>query len=148
MGDEGEREKGLGDEGEAERGSRGEVRVEVYAFALLPTNPIQLDAGPVIRAIAQDVRAGVPAAEIAAKFHAALADATVRLLIHLREKTGVNVAALNGGVFQNTALLGLVSDGLTEAGFAVLTHEKTPPNDGGLALGQAIVGRLAMIGEG
>ena len=148
LGDEGEREKGLGDEGEAERGSRGEVRVEVYAFALLPTNPIQLDAGPVIRAIAQDVRAGVPAAEIAAKFHAALADATVRLLIHLREKTGVNVAAPSGGVFQNTALLGLVSDGLTEAGFAVLTHEKTPPNDGGLALGQAIVGGLAMIGEG
>ncbi|MBL8146221.1 MAG: carbamoyltransferase HypF [Anaerolineae bacterium] len=131
------REKGLGDERES---------LSTF-FTLLPTNPVQIDAGPVIRAIAQDVRAGVPAAVSAAKFHTALAEATVRLLIQLRDVTGVNVAALSGGVFQNTALLGLVVDGLYHAGFEVLVHELTPPNDGGLALGQAIVGGLAAMGE-
>jgi len=107
-----------------------------------------MDAGPVMAALAADVRAGVPAAVIAAKFHAALADTTVRLLLHLRAETGVSVVALSGGVFQNTALLGLVADGLNKAGFTVLTHEKTPPNDGGLALGQAVIGGLAKVGEG
>ncbi len=70
------------------------------------------------------------------------------MLVRLRDETGVNVAALSGGVFQNLHLLGLTVDGLEQAGFTVLTHEKTPPNDGGLALGQAIVGGLAVLEEG
>jgi hydrogenase maturation protein HypF len=55
------------------------------------------------------------------------------------------VAALSGGVFQNLRLLGLLVDKLDSAGFVVLTHEKAPPNDGGLALGQAIIGGLAPL---
>jgi hydrogenase maturation protein HypF len=125
------------------RGAGGEV----YDFALLPTDPLQLDARPVLAAVAADVRAGVPAAVIAAKFHAALAQAAVRLLVRARTETGVNVAALSGGVFQNTVLLAAVSDGLRDAGFDVLIHEKTPPNDGGLALGQAILGGLKQTEE-
>ncbi|MFN8377502.1 MAG: hypothetical protein U0452_02425 [Anaerolineae bacterium] len=117
----------------------------VYDFTLLPTDPIQIDAGPVVAAIAADVRAGVPAARIAAKFHAALAEVTVQLLVQLRAQTGVGVVALSGGVFQNVTMLGLVNDGLKDAGFMVLNHEKTPPNDGGLALGQAVLGGRAQV---
>ena len=115
------------------------------ALAILPGDPVQLDAAPVIRALAEAVREGVPAAKLARWFHAALAEATVQLMLRLRNETGVGVAALSGGVFQNARLLALVADGLREAGFTVLVHQKTPPNDGGLALGQAIVGGLADI---
>jgi hydrogenase maturation protein HypF len=101
----------------------------------------------VIAAVAADVRACVPPAVIAAKFHAAVAEMSVGLLIRLRDETGIRVAALSGGVFQNTVLLAGVADGLRDAGFDVLVHEKTPPNDGGLALGQAIVGGLARVEE-
>ncbi|MFN8380194.1 MAG: carbamoyltransferase HypF [Anaerolineae bacterium] len=125
------REKGLKDEG--------------YTLTLLATDPVQIDAGPVIAAVSADVRAGVPAAVIAAKFHAAVAEVTTRLLVRLRDETGVSIAALTGGVFQNTVLLASVADGLRDAGFEVLVHVKTPPNDGGLALGQAIVGGLAQV---
>ncbi len=129
-------EKGPGDEGQS------------YAFALLPTDPIQIDAGPVFVAMAADVQAGLSPAVMAAKFHTALADTAVEVLVRLRDATGIQVAVLSGGVFQNVTLLALVVDGLNRAGFTVLTHEKTPPNDGGLALGQAIIGGLAATGEG
>jgi hydrogenase maturation protein HypF len=107
--------------------------------------PLQIDAAPLIAAIAEGVRAGRTPAMLAAQFHAALADAVARLLLRLRDETGVNVAALSGGVFQNLRLLGLLVDKLDSAGFVVLTHEKAPPNDGGLALGQAIIGGLAPL---
>ena len=48
--------------------------------------------------------------------------------------------ALSGGVFQNRLLLELVDDGLTEMGVEVLKHSLIPPNDGGIALGQAVYG--------
>jgi hydrogenase maturation protein HypF len=124
-GPEGEvwREKGLGDEG----------------------LPLQIDPAPLIAAIAEGVRASLPPARLAAQFHAAFAEAVTRLLARLRAETGVNVAALSGGVFQNLHLLGLLVDQLQAEDFVVLTHEKTPPNDGGLALGQAIIAGLGQL---
>ena len=56
------------------------------------------------------------------------------------EKTGCRTAALSGGVFQNGLLLRLTEDGLIANGFHVLTHQMIPPNDGGVALGQAFYG--------
>ena len=54
------------------------------------------------------------------------------------EETGLRTAALSGGVFQNRLLLDLVRSELEEAGFRVLIHSLLPPNDGGIALGQAV----------
>lgn len=59
---------------------------------------------------------------------------------HAKEKTGCQTAALSGGVFQNGLLLRLTEDGLIANGFHVLTHQMIPPNDGGIALGQAFYG--------
>lgn len=81
--------------------------------------------------------------ELAYRFHRELAEETVRVCCAVREKTGCSAAALSGGVFQNTLLLGLTADGLAEAGFTVYTHSMVPPNDGGIALGQA----YAAMGE-
>ena len=47
--------------------------------------------------------------------------------------------ALSGGCFQNSTLFALVHEGLEAQGFRILSHEKVPANDGGLALGQAVV---------
>ena len=55
-------------------------------------------------------------------------------------QAGIRKVALSGGVFQNRLLLELVDDGLTEMGFEVLKHSLIPPNDGGIALGQAVYG--------
>ena len=74
------------------------------------------------------------------EFHKGLAEQIVASCVHAAEKTGCRTAALSGGVFQNGLLLRLTEDGLIANGFHVLTHQMIPPNDGGIALGQAFYG--------
>ncbi len=80
---------------------------------------------------------GEDSGQLAFEFHAALAQAIVRACEAVREKTGLETAALSGGVFQNKLLLGLTKRALEKAGFTTLLHSLIPPNDGGIALGQA-----------
>jgi hydrogenase maturation protein HypF len=56
-----------------------------------------------------------------------------------REATGINTVVLSGGVFQNSTLQRLAVSRLQGTGLTVYTHELVPPNDGGLALGQAAI---------
>jgi len=74
------------------------------------------------------------------EFHKGLAEQIVTACVHAKEKTGCQTVALSGGVFQNALLLRLTEEGLTANGFCVLTHQMIPPNDGGIALGQAFYG--------
>jgi hydrogenase maturation protein HypF len=97
------------------------------------------DPGPLIRAVAADVHAGVPAAVIAGRFHATVIALTVAMVEGCRERTGLGVAALGGGVFQNTTLTVTICRELRERGFTVLVPRLLPPNDGGIALGQLAV---------
>jgi hydrogenase maturation protein HypF len=64
---------------------------------------------------------------------------TERCLKHSAE-TRIKTVALSGGVFQNKLLLSMTDKSLREAGIRVLRHSLIPPNDGGLAVGQALYG--------
>jgi hydrogenase maturation protein HypF len=92
-----------------------------------------------VRAAAEDLIAGVPAPVIAARFHSGVADAIVAVCLRLRDRTGLGVVALSGGVFQNLLLTDRAVTGLTDAGFRVLLHSQVPCNDGGISLGQAVI---------
>ena len=96
-------------------------------------------AGPVFQAIVADLRAGVPVEVIAARFHNGVAALIQELARAIRAETGLSRVVLSGGVFQNVTLLERAVARLQAGGFQVLTHRKVPPNDGGLALGQAVV---------
>jgi hydrogenase maturation factor HypF (carbamoyltransferase family) len=72
----------------------------------------------------------------AGQAHAALANAICRVAEAERARSGVAVAALTGGVFQNRRLLELAAAGLEQQGFRVLLPERIPCNDGGLSYGQ------------
>ena len=52
----------------------------------------------------------------------------------------LRTVCLTGGCFQNTLLLDMVQTALERDGFRVLVHSLVPPNDGGIALGQALYG--------
>ncbi|HEX6820473.1 MAG TPA: carbamoyltransferase HypF [Candidatus Sulfotelmatobacter sp.] len=93
------------------------------------------DWAPLVSGVVQDSRAGVPVSRIAARFHNALVNWIVEVAEHVKEKQIV----LSGGVFQNRYLTERAAAGLESRGFAVYTHRQVPPNDGGIALGQAVM---------
>jgi hydrogenase maturation protein HypF len=112
---------------------------EVYDWSRPSSYPIIIDPAPLLRGIVSDLRRGVEVAVISAKFHNTIADIIVGVSRVARERTGINRVALSGGVFQNTYLLGRTLDGLESHGFEALTHHQVPTNDGGIALGQAVI---------
>ena len=76
---------------------------------------------------------------LAWQFHRMLADAVIECVCAVSRESGIQTAALSGGCFQNRLLLAMTEQGLTERGFTVLRHHLVPPNDGGIALGQAVI---------
>lgn len=95
----------------------------------------EIDLRPAIREIAHELRRGTTAPVLAARFHATLVLAIRESCHRSRERTVV----LTGGCFQNRRLVEDATRVLEADGFEVLTHERVPPNDGGLALGQAAI---------
>jgi hydrogenase maturation protein HypF len=112
-----------------------------YDFAVNDSSGPQVaDPGPVIRAVAADVRAHRDPALVAARFHAGVAALVADLADRERAANGLDVVALGGGVFCNALLLATTVRLLEERGFTVLRPRLLPPNDGGIALGQILVG--------
>ncbi|MFC7529945.1 carbamoyltransferase HypF [Actinoplanes sp. GCM10030250] len=135
-----EAEAAIGLEGLAYRAA-GEL-AHPYRIEVCPCQdgPDVADAGPMMRRIAADVLVGVPAAKVAARFHGAVILLIAELADRCREQTGLDVVALGGGVFQNALLIGGAERVLRERGFTVLRPRLLPPNDGGIALGQLVIG--------
>ena len=83
---------------------------------------------------------GTDSGALAYLFHRTLAEQIVAACKAVREHSGRAKVALSGGVFQNRLLLRLTEEGLEQEGFEVLRHHMIPPNDGGIAIGQAAYG--------
>ena len=110
-----------------------------YDFALADEYPAVFDMRPVVRAIAEDLRRSVDTPSIAARFHRTLAEMVVAAARRFGPMLGAGCVALSGGCFQNKILTETAARLLGAAGFDVLIHHRVPPNDGGVALGQAAV---------
>ncbi len=97
-----------------------------------------------VTSIATDVLHGVPAGVVSMRFHRAVVDLVAQLADRLRVTLGLRTVALSGGVFQNALLLEGCIEHLESDGFEVLWHRDVPTNDGGLALGQAVIAATAI----
>ncbi|WP_442499443.1 carbamoyltransferase HypF [Methylobacter sp. sgz302048] len=97
------------------------------------------------QAVLVDLNGGADKARIAARIHHSLIAATVELLNRLCRQAGTDRIVLSGGVFQNRLLLEAVSQQLRQAGKTVLSPQRYPLNDGGLALGQAVIAAAQSI---
>ena len=96
------------------------------------------------QALLGDLILKTPVGIIAARFHRGLAKVIVKMVDKLASRISKDdeplpLVALSGGVFQNRILFELVLSGLQTKGFTVLTHSLVPCNDGGVALGQAVI---------
>jgi len=108
-----------------------------YAFAFGQDG--QIDPAPVVSAIIDDLRADIPAPLISARFHHGLADLVAEACLRARRSHNASTVVLSGGVWQNRLLLERVVPDLVQRDFEVIVHRQVPANDGGLALGQAVI---------
>ncbi len=115
---------------------------EPYPFEI--TGEGEIDLRPMIRAI---VAGGETAGLIAARFHETLAQAVAQMCERVRKTDNIDTVALSGGCFQNKLLTERSTELLQKRGFEVLLHRRVPPNDGGIALGQAAVAAFRLRGE-
>jgi len=116
----------------------------MYSFEILPDSlsPLvrsekegwQIDLKSVIQDMLEDISREIPCSEIAAKFHNTL----VEIIVSIAKKSLCEKVVLSGGCFQNRYLTELSVSKLKQEGFFVYTHQRIPPNDGGIALGQIL----------
>ena len=105
----------------------------------------QLDPTSMWKALLQDLSDSIPSSLISARFHKGLSNAVRELAIKLSMGYKITTIALSGGVFQNKTLFEDVKQGLELQDFTVLVHRNVPTNDGGLALGQAVITAARII---
>jgi hydrogenase maturation protein HypF len=114
--------------------------VKPYPFTMDETGSgLLIRLKDLLAAVVEDVRGKKSAGLIGARFHQTVTAIALQACHQARARTGIKEVALSGGVWQNQLLLDLAREGLEQAGFTVYFHQQTPTNDGGLALGQAVV---------
>jgi hydrogenase maturation protein HypF len=124
---------------ELELAAGGPTR-RAYPFQLRPEDDTWIvETRAIVAGVVEDLLAGQPVSEIAARFHQTMAGVVSACCTRIREGSGTSVVALSGGTFQNMLLLRLVTESLIRDGFVVYRHRRVPTNDGGLALGQAVL---------
>ena len=107
---------------------------ELYPFEIMNGSPSIVDWGPMIPEILLDLQKGESVGIISAKFHNTLAE----IIVAVARKVGAPRVLLTGGCFQNRFLIERSVRRLSEAGFQPYWHQRVPPNDGGIALGQIV----------
>jgi hydrogenase maturation protein HypF len=125
---------------ELEWAIRDATNDESYAFGLDPKDgAVVINWEPAIRSLTAEFSAGTPVPLLAARFHNTL----VEMMVAVAERVGERTIALSGGCFQNRYLTERAVRRLTETGHLPYWHQRIPPNDGGIALGQIIAAARA-----
>jgi hydrogenase maturation protein HypF len=109
---------------------------EYYPFELIST---EVHIGKMMEMILKDRKNGLDISVISAKFHNTIAQFFLGLAKKAKEQTGINIAAISGGVFCNRYLLTRLIELLKDNRFEVLYNRLVPSNDGGISLGQAAI---------
>jgi hydrogenase maturation protein HypF len=116
----------------------------VYDVEWFAADPIRILPAPIIRGVVQDVQNGLSVAEISIKFHKTLIALFSEICAAVRRDCELNRVVLSGGCFQNSILLSGMIHELTSRDFEVYAHQRVPTNDGGIALGQAMVAAASL----
>lgn len=121
---------------------------DAYPFTFEGEMPLQIDVRPMVRQILEEGNAGIPPGIVAGKFHNTLIAIIGVVCEVIRARTGLARVCLSGGCFQNLSLLRGAIATLRRRGFQVHYQQVVPMNDGGIALGQAVIARELLKREG
>jgi hydrogenase maturation protein HypF len=117
---------------------------ERYPFRIQTEPAITvIDWAPLIVSLLADYQAQVPSSRIAARFHNTL----VEIIVAIARDVGETTLVFTGGCFQNRYLTERAVERLRAEGFRPFWHQRVPPNDGGIALGQLVARRRQPIEE-
>lgn len=128
----------------AERG----VPSAPYPYRVQSAETHRIDFAPMIAAICRDLGDGRDTADMAHAFHQTIAAGILDVCARIRQESGATRVVLSGGVFQNRLLTEEAARLLSASGFQPFCHRLVPPNDGGLALGQAVIAGLKLQASG
>lgn len=120
---------------------------ESYEFQWQDGAVRKIAVAPFIRGVVEDLQRGMPAFIISRKFHNTLIEGCAALCETVARETGLTRVVLSGGCFQNRLLLEGLHRSLAERNLDVYSHRQVPTNDGGLALGQAVIGAAVVEGK-
>lgn len=107
----------------------------------------EIDPAPMWQQIITDMQAHISRATISARFHNGIARLVLRICQVVTSSTSIKTVCLSGGVWQNMTLFSKTIPLLENDGYTVLTHQQVPANDGGIALGQALIASFAVEGR-
>lgn len=102
-----------------------------YPFEIDDAEPLLIDWRPIIKEIMSDCEKS-SVGKISARFHNTLAE----IILEIAKRSRLNKVVLSGGCFQNAFLLNRTIEKHQENNFSVYWHQRIPPNDGGIAVGQ------------
>lgn len=102
---------------------------------------------PIIRSLVEAVHEGIEPSTLSNRFHHTMIELFRTITIQAKHETGIKQVVLSGGVFQNHILFEGLILALEHAGFEVYTHHQLPTNDGGISLGQTLIGRAFLDGN-
>jgi hydrogenase maturation protein HypF len=123
----------------------GEYDIHIEPDESLEGGSLQIDPTPLIEELIRDIYGGIAISAISARFHNSVARMVYLVCNRLRKNDGINNIVLSGGVWQNMTLLHRTYDLLKSENFNIYHHNQVPTNDGGLALGQAVIAINRMI---
>lgn len=111
------------------------------------TKTLVIDPKVLIVNLISDIRAQISLPIISARFHNTLAEMINEVAFKLRIATGISQIVLNGGVWQNTTLLTKTVVLLQKRKFKTIIPRQIPPNDGGISLGQILIGYSRLVNQ-
>ncbi|MCK4903994.1 MAG: carbamoyltransferase HypF, partial [Candidatus Marinimicrobia bacterium] len=118
------------------------TNVRPFSFIIEQKNDHQeILLQPIIRSLVRSIQNNESFSKISSRFHTTLVQIYLEVAKEARDETGINQIVLSGGVFQNMVLFEHTILALEKANFKVYTHSQVPTNDGGISLGQAMIGR-------
>ncbi len=120
----------------------GVTRTYDVAVSDTADGPMIFDWSPMLKAIVSEVDRGVDTGTIAATFHNTMA----QIVVEGARRASYERVLLTGGCFQNRYLADRAAQRLGEEGFRPYQHQRVPPNDGGIAVGQVIAALSATKG--